>query len=366
MTGLTRRGLVLGTLALALAPPPVHAATWVEVTGSALIHNAADLDAARRRALADALLSAAFAGGALVQGHSVMAMSRMTSDLLIVRPVARVLGFQMVSQQQSGAQWHVRIRAQVGSPAPGHCTDRRALALTLPPPEIHVSPQAPAWAEALARQVAATLIDLTRHRPEVAEMTLIHGHPGPDPTRDATDWHALTQGSARMPAGGHGLAIRVHIAPEGRALVLRLALHLTGPAQENITRDHVAQIRLPAPSVLGRAAPLAQPDRDRLAHDLGRGAVPALQALLQQAGCQPVRAVLVQDGNGLHAPAGRMHGLTRSALAFTIDRDHSAEMLEVAQLSDRSVRLAPLDPTRPPAAFAGRAVRFMDTGGGLP
>jgi hypothetical protein len=366
MTGLTRRGFALGGIALALAPSPARAsAHWIEVTGAALIHSTADLDAARRRALADALLSAAFAGGAMVQGHSVLSLSRMTSDLLIVRPVGRVLGFQMLSQQQSGNLWQVRIRAQVGAAAPEQCPDRRAIWLTVYPPEIRVSPQAPAWAEALARQIGAEMIRQASQHRAVAQAQLAATAPGPDPSRDTTDWHRLTRGAGRLPEGGHGLHMHLAIAPEGGVLRLRLGLRLIGPAGEQMVQEHLAHIRLPGPSPLGRAAPLAQHSRDRLAHDLGHGAVPALTALLREAGCQPVRAVIAHDGTGLSVQAGRVHGLSRGALAFTIDRDHSTEMLEITQLADRTARLAPLDPTRPLASFAGRPVRFMDVSAGL-
>ncbi len=157
----------------------------------------------------------------------------------------------------------------------------------------------------------------------------------------------------------------IQIAPQDRGLTLTLHLDLEGQAQERIRRTHEAAIKVPGPSLLGRAAPLAQPARDTLARDLGRGAVPALQALLDQAGCQPVRAVIAHDGARLTVPSGRVHGLTRAALAFTIDRDASVEMLEITHLSERSAELSPLDPTRPLDSFAGRPVRFMDTGSGL-
>ena len=87
MSRLSRRSLPYGRpFAVPLLPHAALAGVWVEVTGSAIIHNAADHDAARRRALADALLAAAFAGGANVQGHSAMSLGRMTSDMLVVRP----------------------------------------------------------------------------------------------------------------------------------------------------------------------------------------------------------------------------------------------------------------------------------------
>lgn len=365
MTGLRRRNFALGALALPLLAQSVQADTLVEVIGSAIIHGPSDIDAARRRALADALLSAALAGGAAVQGHSAMSMARMTSDVLIVRPLGRVLRFEVLAQQQSGQYWQVRIRARVGPPMVGHCHDRRALVLTVYPPEVRVAPEAPAWAETLAHQIVAELIRQTQQRPEVAELVLAGGLPGADPARDQSSWRSLTQGSNRVAPGGHGLQMRLSIAPQNRQLMLALQLRLEGPAQEQMLREHLAEIRLPGPSLLGRTAPPALHDRARLAHDLGRGAVPALQALMRDAGCQPVRAVIRQEGGVLAVSAGRVHGLTRAALAFTTDRDHSVEMLEITALSDRQVRLSPLDPTRSPASFAGRSVRFLDTAQGL-
>ncbi|MCC5964953.1 MAG: flagellar assembly protein T N-terminal domain-containing protein [Natronohydrobacter sp.] len=365
MMQLGRRDFALGALALGLLPRPVQAGVWVEVTGSALVQGASDLDAARRRALADALLSAAFAGGAAVQGHSAMSLGRMTSDMLIVRPVGRVLSYQLLGQQQSGGHLHVTIRAQVGQPVAGECHDRRALVLTVYPPEVRVSPSAPAWAEALAHQIAAELVRQTQQRQEVADITLARFLPGQDPSRDSTDWRALTQGSGRVAAGGHGLHVRLEIAPANKRLNLQLRLRLDGPAGERMVQTHDAEIRRAGPSALGRAAPLAQRDQAQLAHDLGRGAVPALQALFRQAGCQPVRALITHAAGRLEVASGRVHGLTRASLAFTIDRDQSVEMLEIKQLSERRAQLAPLDATRPVASFAGRAVRFMDTGTGL-
>lgn len=365
MMALPRRAVLAGLAGLCLTPRPALANTWVEVTGSAVIHDARDIDAARRRALADALLSAAFAGGAIVQGHSVLSMARMTSDLLIVRPVGRVLRHDVLGASQDGRHWQVRIRALVGQPLPGQCPDRRHLVLTVYPPDLRVSPQAPAWADALARQIAVELVQLTGQHPSVAEVTLAHALPQGDPARDATSWRALTQGTGRVAPGGHGLQMQLQIAPQGRALALTLRLDLTGPAMEQAVQTHSAVLRLPGPSPLGRAAALVQPDRDRLAHDLGRGALPALRALLDQAGCGPVRAVIAQDGAGLVVPSGRVHGLTRAALAFTTDRDAGVEMLEIIALSDRHAALAPLDPTQPLDRFVGRPVRFMDTGTGL-
>lgn len=365
MSCLSRRQFCLGATLLPWFATQAQAAAWVEVAGSAIVGSADDVDSARRRALADALLSAAFAGGANVSGHSALSLARMTTDVLIVRPMGRVLAFEMLSQSRSGDVWQVRIRAKVAPASSQACSDQRRLTLSIYPATIRVSPSAPAWTEAMAHQIAAELVELARKSPEVGELYLPDALPKGDASRDATSWRALTRGTARVPAGGHALHPDIQITPEGRTLTLRLGLRLLGPAQEQMEQMHVAQIPLPGPSLLGRAAPLVQPDRLQLAQKLGQGAVPALGALLKQAGCQPVRAVIAQDGNTLLVHAGRKHGLTRAALAFTTDRDHTTEMLEITRLSDETARLMPLDPTQPKATFVGRPVRFVDTNQGL-
>jgi hypothetical protein len=370
---LSRRAvLVLGGAAglAALVPAAAGAQSaprgWVEVTGSAHVAAPADRDAARRRALADALLAAALAGGADVRGHSVLSNTRMTSDLLVVRPVGRILAHRVVSETLDAGLWRVRIHAQVGAPAPGACPDRRRLVVTAYPPQVAVSPQAPAWADALGGALGLHLVGAAARHPAVAELARAERLPSGDPARDRTDYRVLTRGGTRPAAGGHGLHIALEIAPAGGDLALTAQLRLDGPAGERIAEIHRAAVRLPGPSLLGRAAPLAQPDREALAQSLALGVVPALDTLFARAGCQPVQARMTLVGGALRVAAGRVHGLSRTSLAFTAEGDRTIEMLELVALDDRSATLAPLDPTRPLAAFDGRAVRFLDTAGPLP
>lgn len=339
---------------------------WIEVTGSAQVAGPADRDAARRRALADALLAAALAGGADVRGHSVMSNTRMTSDLLVVRPVGRVLAHRIVAESLDAGLWRVRIHAQVGAPASGACPDRRRLFVTAYPPRVAVPPQAPAWAEAVAATLALHLVETAARHPGVADLARAERLPSGDPARDRADYRVLTRGTVRTPAGGHGLHLELEIAPVDGQLALTLHLRLDGPAGERIAETHRAAVRLPGPSLLGRAAALAQPDREALARALTAGALPALDALFARAACQPVQARLALAGGRLRVAAGRAHGLSRTSLAFTAETDRTLEMFELVSLEDRSATLAPLDPTRPLAAFDGRAVRFLDTAAPLP
>lgn len=364
--GLSRRHLMIGSLAvLGLAPGGVLAARggWIEVVGAAHVSGPADRPAARRRALADALLSAALAGGADLRGHSVLSNTRMTSDLLVVRPTGRVLAYRVTSETFDGQLLRMGVQAQVGPPETGACPERRRLVVMAYPVRVHVSQEGPGWTEAFGQQVAAELLRRAAGHPAVAQLTLADRLP---PARhEATDYRTLTRGSVRVPPGGHALHLDLRIVPDNRHLRLSLEMRLEGAA-DALAATHDEVVRLPGASVLGRAAPLVEADRHRLASRLGAGAAPALSALLDRAGCQPVATQLLLAGGRLSAPVGRAQGVLRTSIAYTVDRDASTEMLEVTAVGDRTVSLAPLDPARPLSAFAGRPVRFITTTPGLP
>lgn len=364
---LSRRFFLAGCLAV-LGAPPVRAdkAGWIEVTGSAPVGGDADLASARRKAVADAILAAALAGGSEVRGHSVLKDTRLTSDILVVRPVGRVLEHRIVGESRNGPVLQVRLLARVGVAQPGECPDRRRLMLTAWAPAIRVSANAPAWAETLGRTLAADLIGTAERHPAVGELVRATNRSGRKAAGDGFDYVALTRGANRVAAGGHELALDLSIGARDGGLALELRMALRSPTGETITDDHRATVRLPGPSLLGRAAVLLEDDRQRLADRLARGAAPALGTMLERAGCQGAFARLAIAKGRIEVPVGRDHGLTRTSLAFTTDRDHTVTMLEVAALSARHAVLRPLDPGQGLGGLAGRPVRFVDAAGGLP
>jgi hypothetical protein len=121
-------------------------------------------------------------------------------------------------------------------------------------------------------------------------------------------------------------------------------------------------VKLPGVSPFGRAAAAFAPDRRQLAAQLTAGVEAEMDALLDIETCKPVTAHLAVSSGKVTAGVGRNQGLTRGSIAFTADADHSTEMLEVVELGADRVVLRPLDPGRPAQAFAGRPVRFVETG----
>jgi len=355
MSALTRRrmiGLAASALLATAGSGALAQEGWIEVVGMA-----PEGPQARRQALGDAILSAALAGGAEVRGHSVLAQTRVTSDLLVVRPLGRVVAHQVIGDSVTGGIRRLTIRARVVPADQGPCGSGRRLDLTLYPAEIGVAPQAPAWAAALAQDIAAGLVLQAERHPAVAASRRMDRRPAA-----ATSYATLVSGSRAVREGGHGLDIAIEIAPAGDDLVMVLRLALNGPAGEGRAEIHRSQVRHREANLTGRAAPPSLARRARLTEGLVAGAAPALDRLLGGAGCAPVLARATLQGNRLMVPAGRLHGLTRTSLAASADDLSPMPVLvEVVSLSDRAAELRPLDPAQPAKALAGRVFRFVDS-----
>lgn len=354
---------------LLLTAMPVWAAEGlvVQATGFAIQSGAEDAASAKRRAVADALLQAALSGGASVQGHTVVDKSVVTSDLLIVRPVGRVMQHEVVSLSQNGATWTAVIRAVVGMGSSGQCTRRRNLELVVYAPVIRVRPDAPAWTEPLAMEVAKALVRRLEAHPATRLVRVTdRAFPRLSAAQERVDYATLMRGSVRLREGENGFipVVVMDVGGLGARPELRMDVELVLIAA-NGSESRAAirrSVSLPGVSPFGRAAAAFEPDRRQLAAQLTNGVEAEMDALLDIETCKPVVANLSVSGGHVVAGVGRNHGLTRGSIAFTADADHSTEMLEVVEIGANRVVLRPLDPGRPAKAFAGRPVRFVETG----
>lgn len=356
-------------LILTLAAFPLRAAEGivVQATGFAIQSGAEDAASAKRRAVADALLQAALSGGAQVTGHTAMDKSVITADLLIVRPVGRVLRHRVVALDRNGDTWTATVEALVGLGPVGDCQSRRNLVVTVYRPVISVSPEAPAWTEPLAMEVAKALVRQLEAHP-ATELVRVTDREMPRSSqgRDASDYTVLTRGSVRLSEGGHAFVpvIQIDTGGQGRRpeLAMDLTLVLIGGNGEEVRQEVRRSVKLPGVSPLGRVAVMLEPDRRQMAARLTEGLDDEMDALLDVETCKPVLANLTVSGGTITAPVGRRQGLSRGSIAFTADRDSSTEMLEVVEIGAERVVLKPLDPGRPAKVFAGRPVRFLEAG----
>jgi|GEM_PF-1138122 len=354
---------------LMLAAPSLRAAEGVVVqaTGFAIQSGADDAASAKRRAVADALLQAALSGGASVQGHTVMDKSVITADLLIVRPVGRVMQHRVLSLTQTGGTWTATIEAVVGQGVSGECTRRRNLLVNVYAPVIRVKPDAPAWAEPLAVEVTKTMVRRLEAHPATKLVRVTdRAFPRTSKADEAFDYEVLTRGSVRMDEGEVGFIPVVIMDVGGTGvrpdLVMDVEMVLIAADGKESRQTLRRSVKLSGFSPLGRMVAGLEPDRRQLAAQLTQDIEGAFDQLLDIETCKPVVANLAVAGGKIIAPVGRNHGLTRGSIAFTADADSSTEMLEIVEVGAKQAVLRPLDPGRGAKAFAGRPVRFVETG----
>src|SRR6056297_1876772 len=345
--------LGLGALPVAAG----EAARWIEARGFAQVISADDRDAARRRAVGEALVSAALSGGASLRGHTAMDKGRITADLSILRPTGRVLSHRVLSAELLEGQWRVRIVAQVGPMPAGACAARRRLTISATPPVVRIAPGVAAWAEPLAQRVAHDLVDTLRRHPDADLDTLAPATPGV--IAATLDYAALTRGHARPAAGNHRLRSGISIEPMGKALRLTMTIRLLGPDGHEIERSFQRETAQPSGGVIGLVSGRS---RSRAEGELTDGVMADLRAMLDGLACAPAQARIVRRGDALSVPLGRRHGLSRASLAFVDDPNDRFGLLEVVDLGQADVTLRPLDPTRAAQGFDGLRVYFLEAG----
>lgn len=338
----------------ALAEPVLD----VIAQGHAAIHSSADRDAARRRAIGDALISAALSGGATLRGHSVQDKGRIVADLTILRPIGQVLSHRVLSAVEQNGLWTVQIAARVGVAPQGICDQRRRLTVSAFLPTIEVSPTAPAWSATLAQQMARDVADLLKRDPNI-QVERTTAAPKPTAVSAKLDYTRLTRGHATAAAGDHRVTQSLRVQTQGAMLLFDLDLEFLGQDGTSIQRRFSRQTSLPK---TGTAGFMAGQNRLTAEAALTQGLLTEVKTLLTELGCTAPEARLVLTKDALMVPLGQAHGLTRASLAFVDDPNEPFGLLEVIRLKDRETTLRPLDPSRSLASFNGRRVYFLEAG----
>ena len=358
------RGLIQTLCGLAvvllttIAPAQAKETTLrIEAVGQAFVANAADRDSARIRALSEALVSAAFSGGATLRGHTVLDRGRITADLSILRPVGRVLSYTLTSASLDNGLWTVRINAVVGPADTSLCSGQRRLTISATPPRITVAPDAPSWSGAVAQALALDLVETLRRHPAVDLDSIAPNRS--TPVSDSLDYTTLTRGQSQPAAGDHRMGQEITVTRSNTTLDLTLFVTLQAQDGTLLRRELRQSTRIPKGGLTGM---LTTPSRSKVEAALRTDMTRSVTALLEELTCQPVQARLALAGGTLQAPLGTRHGLTRGALAFVEDRNDGFGILEIVSLTRNEVQLRPLDPTRPAASFDGLRVSFVEVG----
>ncbi len=357
----------------------------VETTGQAVATGAKSDAHLHKSALQEALYQAALKGGAQVSGYAALSHSVLTSDVLVIRPDAKILDYAILSEETNAQKSSVTIRAVVGSlDTPPACARRAALTIAPTPPDVDLSPQAPAWLNDLQTRMTAALSQA------LTKVDGVTSAPAPAPvaaTRQNTgvaaefDYVALTRGidpntntttntghTTGHNTGSGGLPLRTMIkigAPENtglsRVLPVDVTLFLTDPSQAvPLRRNQSLNIKLRANTPWQVLNARSLSTRDAVIGQITGAATQMVDDMIDARACQPLAGPLQWANGTLRLPFGRKDGLSRHHLAYTQGRDTPYEILEITKLNDHSVQMRPMDRRRDPSGMAGLTVQFME------
>ncbi len=349
--------LFLGVFVLPGTPARAQA-DMVEALGVAYISGRADTDAARRRALGDALVSAALQGGSRIHGISVLDRSTIRTDLTILETAAEVSSYRILSQTRHADRWEVRISARVKPPSPQHCMGNNHLVVTMRPPQITVKPSSPAWAEQAAAHLAQSIIT-TLHSSRHATLD---GIVADRSTRVPSElnYAALMRGQPRPGKGNSILDVAIHIAPAKgiSRLGVELRLSMLSPDGKKTFKTTTTHFILPKSSMLRAVSGQA---RQMAALEIAELKT-VVESFLQNLACQPPAAILALEGDRLSIPLASRHGITAGSIGIPDLTYDGLTLLEVVRVEPSRTLLRPLDPSSPARQFAQRRVYLVKAG----
>ena len=358
-------GLCLGSL-----PHAVRAeAMAVRATGQAIATGAPSDARLEQRALQDALYQAALQGGAQVSGYSAISQSVMRSDVLVVRPDSKILGYTVLNRNTTTQKSTVTINASVGNlSAPVVCGRRAELDIALAPPRVETSWQSPAWLENLEPHISAGAQKALAAKPGISVSATARA--AAQTSNPSFDYATLTRGTApetkRSPATASLESFVTIKAPERRNMAEILPVSIS----VSLDRHHIGKSALSKvvqkEITLSKRTPFASlnassiKSRQTVIEDIVQTVTELSQIIADERACEPLTARLTLKGEQLTLPFGRRDGLTKHHLAYTKGRDTPYELLEIITLNPNSVSLRPLDSSMRPRDLSGKTVQFME------
>lgn len=340
----------------------------VIASGFAEIQAGEDASSARRRALADALMSAALSGEAQVTGFTAASMGAITGDFTMSHTRYRVAGHEVVEEIRSGGTWRITIKAKVAPPSEALCQSSQHFPVTAYAPEIIVDPFAPAWATAVVPDLNLRLVEQMEAHPAVTLVRALDRSRSVSNASGVSDefsYAALTSGKIRTAASDWAFEPRIRISgisKNGRKkLQLNYEARLFKGAENrpSIVHKFTSVVGLPKRGVRDITG-LLRKDRARLMADVGKGSEDFVKSMLDHLACQPLTAGIRVQGKQLIVSAGSRHGLKPGMLAYTTDKTRGSSVLMLGQIGASKTVLVPLDTQVPIGSFMGRRVEFLE------
>jgi hypothetical protein len=351
---------------LLCAPMAFGTTEIVTVIGRAAIEPSGQ-DSAERLALEDALYMAAMAGGAELDGYSVVENGILVGESVTLRPSSRILDFNIVKTTVKSTHVEVQIQAYVGNSPKVMCNRQRELRLVTLASDISIANTLPASLSAVFHNAYEDVISSISMPGNIS----LQRRPNQtiEQARDANsvsslDYQALMGGGgAAVAAEDHALQMDWKIVPanrEGKVILtgeLKLLSGSTLDPIKTIQLDQTISLRLANP--LRTIEVLSRSSDAKLIEQVSTHLTPQISSLLDEFSCRPLITTLARGSERqLHVELGSRDGLQKSALAFVEDAKNPWAVLRIVELANASAILEPINMDRTAEEFDGLQVRF--------
>lgn len=336
---------------------------WTQAMGVAPLSKSQPVTAARRQALAEALVVAAMAGGADIRGHTVMDKARIQADRMVMRPSGRIHKYQVIEDRQNGSYWQITLKALVGPDDQGSCQDQQRFVVNAYPPKVRVHPNAPAWAVPLGHEMANMALDSLEAHPnfDLAQMLTDSDKKNMSAKRMSFDYAALTRGTRSVSKTDHNLSMDIALEsrPNGQGgfdLWATLDIGLYSPTRPAVHKTVTTKFAYKHFSAIDRVTGAKRSK----AHDaLYRTTQASVQEALKAFSCQAPVATLHKADGGYHVDLGSRHGLTQGALGFILNFNKTLQPFEVVRLNSESAIVKPIGGITSANGYDGAEVIFL-------
>ena len=365
-------GIMLLVTCIANASPS-NSFQFTTATGRAAITSNVPAELARMRALEDALYLAALQGGANINGFSAVSTDTSVQDHFVVRPSSKILDYTIVSEEKSGSQIEVSIRAAVGNLPEKKCNRTRPLNMTLYRPDTYIDMNVPAWIEIYHSKLFNELSFMLDSDPLIKISNAMNVPLSPQKLRtidERFDYASLLSPQIRVRSGDFAIIPTLYLSAgdkptrfvTSRQIEIRLGLKVFNGASYDLIGEfeRTALFENDRIALFQNLADLDKPTREDLI-EVMRGLIePLTSETISTLGCQSLNETLYLDAQQLTTQLGSNQGITPNMLAITSGKHSPWSVLRVVSVSSNSSILEPLDKARELSELDGKTVEFME------
>ncbi len=360
----------------------------ISALGRIYIDNLSE-DVARRRALEDALYMASLKGGASVDGFSSINSGTELTESVLVRPVTRIIDYNIISSKVKGEHYEVEIEAIIGNldTPKSACYKRENVHLTEYKLKGSINTNIPPWMDEIPKLISDEISSnlLSSNRIDLRKLDSKSFRPN-DFTKDLSyDYASLTESDFRINAGDFAYVPSVKIyktlyEPEWRVgdknlnsqnpalidtnslkLLIRLEVYTSDSYKLAFTVDEEYLVPLSIDSGFESIRLLTRASRNSIREQVIKISRNLAEEIEKNILCQPLNAEINIVNKEILVPIGEKQGVKKNQLAVLDTKDtNDWVVLQVLETNYDTSILKPLNSEIEIASLIGMTAQFLE------